>query len=296
MTQPEAPAAVAPLALSSRDVARLLGVGEATVKRWADDGRLECRKTPGGHRRFTLSSIAAFRRKWPASDLRWPTSPEVARKELLQKALAGEGEELTRLVLAGIDEGLPIESLCDDWLSPMLVEIGSAWEAGQLAIAQEHIASAAVSEMMSQVAPFLTHVAPKGAALTGCLPQERHDLGARMAGLVLRSESFRVVHVGADTPLHGLMEEADKECASVIALGGQLDHATSHASLTQLGLWASERGVRVFAGGKGFSGEALPSSIEWVGTFAALKKALKFDGRPPRGLSSATPRRTFRIG
>src|SRR3954451_1598949 len=46
--------------LSTRQVAQLLGVGEATIKRWADAGEIECFRTPGGHRKFRLRDVTAF--------------------------------------------------------------------------------------------------------------------------------------------------------------------------------------------------------------------------------------------
>src|SRR3954462_14990968 len=46
--------------LSTRQVAMLLGVGEATVKRWADAGEIDCFRTPGGHRKFRLRDLTAF--------------------------------------------------------------------------------------------------------------------------------------------------------------------------------------------------------------------------------------------
>src|SRR3981189_24716 len=49
--------------LSTRQVATLLGVGEATVKRWADAGEIECFRTPGGHRKFRLRDVTAFVQK-----------------------------------------------------------------------------------------------------------------------------------------------------------------------------------------------------------------------------------------
>ena len=36
---------------------RLLGVSEATLRRWADAGRLKAFTTPGGHRRFSRASL-----------------------------------------------------------------------------------------------------------------------------------------------------------------------------------------------------------------------------------------------
>jgi excisionase family DNA binding protein len=47
----ESPAAPRPW-LTSGQVARRLHVAPETVARWANQGRLEHRRTPGGHRRY----------------------------------------------------------------------------------------------------------------------------------------------------------------------------------------------------------------------------------------------------
>jgi excisionase family DNA binding protein len=43
--------------LSLSDASRLLGVSTATVRRWADSGRLPVYTTPGGHRRFSRAAL-----------------------------------------------------------------------------------------------------------------------------------------------------------------------------------------------------------------------------------------------
>ena len=43
--------------LSSTAAAKYLNVAPSTVKRWADDGRLKCMKTQGGHRRFAMQDL-----------------------------------------------------------------------------------------------------------------------------------------------------------------------------------------------------------------------------------------------
>ena len=40
--------------------ARILGVSPNTVNRWANDGRIACALTLGGHRRFAAHVIAAL--------------------------------------------------------------------------------------------------------------------------------------------------------------------------------------------------------------------------------------------
>src|ERR671912_587130 len=59
--------------LTTKAVAKLLRVSEATVKRWADNGLLQSDKTVGGHRRFSLNAVAHLRRELgigPGADTR----------------------------------------------------------------------------------------------------------------------------------------------------------------------------------------------------------------------------------
>ncbi len=48
--------------LSTADVAAAMGVGESSVKRWIDSGKLAAEKTPGGHRRVGLAELYVFMR------------------------------------------------------------------------------------------------------------------------------------------------------------------------------------------------------------------------------------------
>ena len=41
----------------------MLGVGSTTIKRWADENKLRCIRTSGGHRRFHRNDIEQFLKK-----------------------------------------------------------------------------------------------------------------------------------------------------------------------------------------------------------------------------------------
>jgi excisionase family DNA binding protein len=59
--------------------ARLVGVDPDTLRRWADEGRIDAFTTPGGHRRFhrrALESLTARRRAAPASLRALGATPE----------------------------------------------------------------------------------------------------------------------------------------------------------------------------------------------------------------------------
>jgi excisionase family DNA binding protein len=46
--------------VSLRQAADLLGVHPATVRNWADEGKIASRRTPGGHRRFRRSDLVNY--------------------------------------------------------------------------------------------------------------------------------------------------------------------------------------------------------------------------------------------
>ena len=120
--------------LSTRQVAQLLGVGEATVKRWADAGEIDCFRTPGGHRKFRLRDVTVFvqKRHYQASGPLPANLPEgdsgPAAISLLQKtALAGNIEACVALLAALRLRGASLEELFDEVVSPALAAIGERW-------------------------------------------------------------------------------------------------------------------------------------------------------------------------
>jgi len=45
---------------STEDLSKMFRVGKSTIKRWTDEGKLQCFKTPGGHRKFKPSNVHEF--------------------------------------------------------------------------------------------------------------------------------------------------------------------------------------------------------------------------------------------
>jgi len=86
--------------LSLAPAARLLGVDPDTLRRWADDGRIEAFITPGGHRRFhrrALDRLIAARRRGPTPLATMGATPErlsraYARSYAAERATTDAGE------------------------------------------------------------------------------------------------------------------------------------------------------------------------------------------------------------
>ena len=46
--------------LNSKEVSDILGVNISTLKEWTDNGTINCHKTPGGHRKFTMQNVREY--------------------------------------------------------------------------------------------------------------------------------------------------------------------------------------------------------------------------------------------
>ena len=200
--------------LSPRDLADALGVSESSLKRWVDAGKIVAFRTEGGHRRIALSEAVRFIRA---------TNAPLARPELLgmpeiavaQRTLTG-GERLLDYLLEGdvvatrgfllarYLAGSPMAELADGPIREAMHAIGELWHDSERGIFIEHRASdtclQAVAYLRNMVDP------PENAplALGGCPEDDTHLLPSFLAATVIATAGFRVVNLGADTPLAAL--------------------------------------------------------------------------------------------
>ena len=100
-----------PRSLTASEAAALIGVSVATIRGWADQGRLPSHRTVGNHRRFELDEL----RVWLAE--RGAAAPEAGRLRLaprdippcplLARELNARTEAIVERVLAGYDAAVP---------------------------------------------------------------------------------------------------------------------------------------------------------------------------------------------
>ena len=72
-------------------VSRALGVNEATLRQWADRGRLPVYRTPGGHRRFLREDVEAMMREAPGAAVSiadWDSDPEDLALQTIRRKLS----------------------------------------------------------------------------------------------------------------------------------------------------------------------------------------------------------------
>jgi methanogenic corrinoid protein MtbC1 len=132
-------------------------------------------------------------------------------------------------------------------LEPLLEAVGARWERGELTVAEEHVVSEAVRSRLGHL------LADSGGGVHGivilaCAPGERHELGLMMATLALRRDGWKIVYLGADTPLRDAFAFAEKVSANVVALSISMDERGA-ALEKELGKARPPAGVRLVLGG-----------------------------------------------
>lgn len=263
--------------LSTRQVAQLLGVGEATVKRWADAGEIDCFRTPGGHRKFRLKDVTDFvqARQYEVTG-GLPTHPELelagdvpgAVQVLERAALDGDsGACVAQMALLRL-KGMALAQIFDEVVAPALHKVGGRWANCQLSIADEHVATNAIVDAIARAQPLAEPPgepvrADRGCAVVASTAGELHDVAARMAACLLRARGFEVLAPLAQTPARDLAELVVRARAQVVCLSATCAPGPA-AVQEQVDLAAEavgQTGGILFCGGPGMARVRVPAGV-----------------------------------
>jgi methanogenic corrinoid protein MtbC1 len=250
--------------LNMAALTRRTGVPPDTIRKWEQRyGVLHPARTPGGQRRYTEIDVA--RVEWlkariaegfrisEAAALLGPEGVASASSVDLRRAIVGATRTSdVGTVTAAVEQALltlPAEAAFADVLRPALVEIGELWEAGDVSVAQEHLATSAVrAALLRLLADHRGSV--RGIAVLACAPGERHEIGLLMLAVLLRADGWQVLYLGADCPVDETIELADRVGASAVCFSAS-KHETADALQEGLGHTIVPSSLTVLVGGAG---------------------------------------------
>ena len=206
------------------EFARRVGVSPELLRAWETRyGLMRPVRSPGGLRLYTAADAARVKRmrRGLAEGL---SAAEAARAALederpsdgllddaaarLLAAILRYDETSAHSVLDESFSGFGLEPVLRDVVLPTLGQIGDGWERGEIDISIEHFASNLVRGRLLALARFWGR-GTGPLALLACAPGETHDLPLLAFALVLRSHSWRILFLGADTPIATLAQAAE---------------------------------------------------------------------------------------
>ena len=159
---------------------------------------------------------------------------------------------------------------------PLAVEVGRAWEAGELEVRQEHYASEAVATQLRLALGALQDVAGSPVVLLATLEGEMHGLGLVMVAVYLAVSGAKPRIVGASTPVDQIADAASALHADVVGLTITPAGVTRTLE-SQLRTLERQmpRDAHLWLGGSGAREVAPSRRREIVGDWAALDQALE---------------------
>lgn len=203
--------------VSLTDAAEMLGVHYMTAYRYVRTGRLAATRH-GTEWRVRRSDIDALRSApAPAAVGRRRRADHRARLE--ERLVAGDEGGAWAVVEAALTSSLDPPELYHEVLLPAMRSIGDRWAAGELTVADEHQASVIVARIVGRLGPRFTHPGRRrGTIVLGSAPGDQHGLPTAFLADLLRDRNFRVIDLGANTPLESFVE-AVVEHPEVVAVG-----------------------------------------------------------------------------
>lgn len=219
------------------ELSRRTGVGVDTLRAWERRYELlDPQRSAGGFRLYGTSDEEQVRAMKALID------SGVSAAEAARLAASEASAERTRTEPAGIDHGerlvkaldrfdeadanailddaiarFTVEAVASRLLLPVLHEIGTRWEAGDISVAEEHFATSLLRGRM--LALGRNWGAGSGPlAVLACPPAEQHDLGLIAFGLVLRERGWRIALLGGDTPIETISDAVAKLAPDAVVL------------------------------------------------------------------------------
>ncbi len=163
-------------------------------------------------------------------------------------------------------------------VAPLFRRIGDAWHAGEVGIAQEHMATAVAHVVLDRVRTSLPVDADAPVLLVATPAGERHEIGALLAAGAAALEGWRVTYLGADLPAREIATAALDAGARAVALSSiyPTDRAALAAELRTLRDALPAR-ITLYVGGPGMTrlnGDGALPGVTVLEDIGALRQRL----------------------
>lgn len=226
-------------------VSKLTGVGAITLRAWERRyGLIQPVRKESGHRLYTRKHIDQINRITALTQQGMRISQISAEMLESDPQTEAEGAEadawkdwLNSMVAAVIsyDEDrleeiyhgalsiYPIGMVTRNLLTPLLIELGLRWEAGDGSIAEEHFFAFYLRNKLGARYHHRQRGNKGPTLLIAGLPGEHHEIGLLLFTLAAHESGYGVIPLGANMPLEELATVAKKKQCSAIVLCGAIE-------------------------------------------------------------------------
>ena len=252
-----------------RTVSSLTGVNSITLRAWERRyGLIKPIRTPKGHRLYTQNDIDLIQQILGLLDkgisighvndhLKGKASEKYGthkidpwsayQRRMLNAIVRFDGNALEGTYNDALSL-YPVEMVTKHLILPLLKTLGARWESCEGSIAEEHFFGAYLRNKLG--ARFHHHptVAAGPVIVAACLPGEQHEIGLMLFCLSALTHGYRIVYLGADTPLNEVFVPVERSQSQAVLFSGSVEPNPQVLS-EQLPKLVAGLNVPVFIGG-----------------------------------------------
>ncbi len=259
---------------NSLDAANILGVNVSTIKRWTEEGKLECIKTAGGHRKFLMQHLADFLKTYKKDkskvnlfpvedDADLEISHHILKKNynhlinyIHDQALSGQRAQVQK-ALNGMYLGqYPLYLIYDKIITPILWRIGDMWESGEHTIIEEHFVTQTIRDAIVRLQGIIIHLPSqkRGKAFCLIMSQELHDIALKMVDQILELKGYLVLNSGQMSPSLNIEKVFEKYQPDQVYISSTVvqDENFVQAEFDKICYISEKHNADVYVGGRGF--------------------------------------------
>lgn len=201
---------------TTNDAANMLKVDKSTIKRWTDEGKLKCFRTPGGHRKFKADDLYNFMSQFNYGNAWRQTLPQYVSDEfiirsIVQKkeynvlhsvcfsaAIKGNKDEVIALFNEVYAAGLPLALMFDHILMPTIKKIEYLFAQYKLTISEYHLAQNVLSSTIVQLSDILEKREKNFKTIVcASIDSEKNDIELKALNTLLEVDGYTVLNLGA---------------------------------------------------------------------------------------------------
>lgn len=281
--------------VSPKQVALALGVSEASVKRWCDQGLMSPARTAGGHRRIAIHDVVRFARSrgnplmrpdvlgLPAVSGGGELATSRAVDEVYETLKDGDENRLLRLAINLYLSRRTVLDIVERVLVDAWSRIGDGWQNGRVEIFEERRGVEITLATLRDLGHILTppeEGAP--AALGATFPGDPYALPLAMGTVVLREAGIDAENFGAGLPADAVAAAVAKRRPALVWLSVSTAAPSLKADLATVMRAVKSVGAVLALGGRGLSDKDIPAGATYCASLSALVDFA-------RGLRAAPP-------
>ena len=220
--------------ITSKDTAEILGINISTLKRWTDNGTIECTRTAGGHRKFTIQHVRDYYKDNEKAEKSTELGLESSQHKkiysyinqsqfsklaqiLADSSLESDDLTVNTIVNGSYMKGISVETLCDEIVDPGSMIVENALRQDYISHVEAFISRKLITRSVEALNSY-KHNNKLNTKSALCINFEENlpDLGVVMSEVILRHTGYNVFNTGSHAKLGDLGNILDKKLVEMI--------------------------------------------------------------------------------